>query len=683
MLKSMKYNVSGKLPAIGLAVVLALTGCSSERYAGKYVEGEGDMRYLRLIDESFAFFHPNPVVPGISMLYEPAWDTFLESGGWNAWWIQNSYGLAYSANPFLQEPWFSILQRSLDLLWNNQGDGIRAGSVDKPGKPANPSNLYKLVAPDGSLGDCSGPDDIIYKQGDGNVDMHDWFYEATAAGLVMQAEFLLSGRDPEKIAYYLPKMERACNFIERVRDSSNNLFLVGPACNLLAPSYGGVKNPDGTFGKGYLAGVTVTYLAALDRMVEIYRMTGNQDKIRLFEHRQLITRQSLPLLMAPAGYLVKSVEPGGIMHGVLGQEQYGYLEGVVNADAAAMRVVDDVTARTIYNQINNYPDIRPFDFLLTNAPGLDDTYRNWGSSTGGGLDGIFEFGCWVNGGVWTTVEGRAILMYYRMGRFDDIYRSAVRAMKWAKDFRMDQPFTQRGENTNNNWYDEGQWLHRDGVAVMADNFAVPAATIRGLFDYDYRADRLILRPRIPGSITRYVQKEPIRFGAKKVWLSCKNGGSRIQAIKINGKKTELISREQAELLYDQLPDRAEVEIVTTGGWGPDDFSADYPVTLPLIPEKPYREFSLSALPDTMQEPYRVLTGLEEKLAKDPKAADDLALVRETIASFKSLVQRMELDPGPGYFRVIDAERKENIIRLYARSSMALYRGCEKRSKIRS
>ena len=43
-----------------------------------------------------------------------------------------------------------------------------------------------LVAPDGSLGDAARPTNIIYKQGDGNFAIHDWFYEATAAGIVMQ-----------------------------------------------------------------------------------------------------------------------------------------------------------------------------------------------------------------------------------------------------------------------------------------------------------------------------------------------------------------------------------------------------------------------------------------------------------------------------------------------------------------
>ena len=110
----------------------------------------------------------------------------------------------------------------------------------------------------------------------------------------MQAEILLANRDRKAMAHYLPKMERACNFIEKTRDPKNNLFLVGPACNLLAPSYGGVKQPDGSFGKGYLAGLSITYLAALDRMVELYKLTGDKEKLDEYQRRQEITRKSLP-----------------------------------------------------------------------------------------------------------------------------------------------------------------------------------------------------------------------------------------------------------------------------------------------------------------------------------------------------------------------------------------------------
>ena len=152
------------LGIILLFMLISTVTCSGQdqksNYNGKYCKGEGDVKFLRLIDESFAFFHPNPTVPNISMLYEPNWNTLVESGGWSAWWIQNSYGFSYSVSPFLQEPWVSILQRSWDMFWNNQGDGKRMGRPyskdDSDGGP-----LMRLVAPDGSLGDADFPTEII------------------------------------------------------------------------------------------------------------------------------------------------------------------------------------------------------------------------------------------------------------------------------------------------------------------------------------------------------------------------------------------------------------------------------------------------------------------------------------------------------------------------------------------
>ena len=186
------------LPVVFLVLMFSIscgTGSGKlERYDGEFCTGEGDVEFLRLIDESFAFFNPNPIVPNLTMLYKPEWDTFVEGAGWGGWWIQNSYGFSYAATPFLQEPWFSLLQRSWDLHWDNQGDGKRKGlHGDKS------SYLYNLVAPDGSLGDVSAPGFIVYKQGDGDVKNHDWYYEGAAAGVVMQAEILLVSRNREAI----------------------------------------------------------------------------------------------------------------------------------------------------------------------------------------------------------------------------------------------------------------------------------------------------------------------------------------------------------------------------------------------------------------------------------------------------------------------------------------------------
>lgn len=637
------------------------------RFEGKYCAGGGDVAYLKLIDESLAFFHANPYVPNLTMVYQPDWDTFEEGAGWGAWWIQNSYGFSYAATPFLQEPWFSTLQRSWDLFWDNQGDGKRMGLW---GGSATNNHLSPLVAPDGCLGDAAAPGCIAYKQGDGDSKVHDWFYEATAAGVVMQAEILLTHHDQKALAHYLPKMARACDFIEKARDPKNNLFLVGPACNLLAPSYGGVKQPDGSFGKGYLAGLSISYLAALDRMVELYTLAGDGPKLAEYQRRQKITRESLPQLLTPAGYFVKSIQPGGVKHGVVGQEQFGYLEGVANADAVGLRVADDATARSIYKQIAVFPAIRPFDFLLTNARGLDDTYWNYGNTK---LQSINEFGCWVNGGVWGTVEGRAILMYYRLGKFEDVRRSAERAMKWAREFRMDAPLSQRGENTNNPWSDSGQF-QVGGVAVMIDNFAIPAATVRGLFDYEYRSDRLILRPRVPGSITEYVQKQPVRFGEKSLFISCHNGGTKVKSVAVNGKAVKAESPDAVVLPYDELPTKAKVEIVTEGGWTvePSPSIASPTPVATKVAAAPQTE-----LPESLKRPYIVLKAMDKLLANEPNAESEQAFVREAIGAIEAWRERTAIEPQ-GFFRPMTTEKRDSIVKFYKKAALTMYNGFVKR-----
>jgi hypothetical protein len=363
------------------------------------------------------------------------------------------------------------------------------------------------------------------------------------------------------------------------------------------------------------------------------------------------------------------MEPDGTKHGVLGQQQFAYLEGTVNADAVALRVTGKTTSEKIYNQIAAFPAIRPFDFLLTNAPGLDDTYRAWGRSSGEGIDGFWTFGDWVNGGVWGTVEGRAILMYYRLGKFEDIRRSANRAMRWAKDFRMDAPWSQQGENTSNPWSDKGKF-RVGGVAVMVDNFAIPAATIRGLFDYDYKADRLIIRPRIPGSILQYNQNEPVRFGEKKIWLSCQNGGPVVQSVKINGKNLAVNSPEEISILYNELPDDAKIEITTTGGWPVEKSTSVYP-------EKPVLAANYQAsseMPGKLVKPYVHLTEMQKQILSIPESDCEQAFLLEAVQAFEDCRVRQSMETGPGYYRQITPERRQGIIDFCEQTALTMYNG---------
>ena len=217
-----------------------------------------------------------------------------------------------------------------------------------------------------------------------------------------------------------------------------------------------------------------------------------------------------------------------------------------------------------------------------------------------------------------------------------------------------------------------------GVAVMIDNFAIPAATIRGLFDFDYRSDRLILRPRVPGTITQYTQKQPVRFGEKKLFISCNNGGPDVKSVKVNGKEINVTTPKEIALIYDALPAEAKVEITTEGGWPKEKSSTEYPIVPALIPGKGLKDQTPSVLPDSLQKPFKVLTVMNKLFLKEPAAEYERAFVAAAIKSFDDYRVRCAMDPGPGYYRAIDAVRKESINRFYALAAQTMYKGFAKR-----
>lgn len=515
------------------ALLTSSSPVSSPRvFAGRFFRGEGDVEYLKLLDIARRMFAPDPEFQNLPMLYMPSWNGLVEGPTWDAWWIQNSYGTTYSSLPFLQEPFVTFLQNSQDLWFDQMGDGQRVGAAPP----------FNWVAPDGCLCDAARPGWVVYRQGDGRTHLHDWGMEFTAAGLLMQSELLLTRRDLTAIERYLPKLERCAKFIETRRDPTNHLFLAGPAGNLLAPSFAGWKKPDGTYDKAYLTGLSVTYIAALNRLIELETLAGHTAEAGLWKQRRDTARQGLALLTTDEGYLINSLDPDGTRHGVYGAAQHGYFESSPNHDAIAFRIVDDTQAERIYAKIASIPELRPHDFILPNYPSYDDMYEK--------PEGLWAYGTWVNGGHWSTCEARMILGYYRLGKFDDAQRSMRQLLTFATQFRMDNPLVQRGSAV---------YQPKQPVNLTYDAFGPPAAFIRGLFEYQYQADRLTLVPHIPHTITRLEQRFPVRFGAKQLHLATTGTGT-ISAVTLNGKPWTAFDARSIQLPYGLIPDQATIEI---------------------------------------------------------------------------------------------------------------------------
>ena len=527
---------------VGLLAVMAESAVfgaevNGARFEGRHYRGSGDVEYLGLLEKARRMFEPDAEMQNLSMLYDTNWNGLVEGPTWDAWWIQNSYGTTYAILPLLREPFTTFLQNAQDLWFNQMGDGKRVGAKAP----------FDWVAPDGCLCDAARPGWIVYKQGDGQVRIHDWGMEFTAAGVVLQSELLLISRDARAIAHYLPMLERSANFIETRRDAANDLFLAGPAGNLLAPSYAGWKRPDGTYGKAYLAGLSVTCIAALDRLIELEKLAGRKEQAGIYAQRRELARRGLSLLTTDEGYFIRSLDPDGVKHGVFGAERHGYIEASPNHDAIAFRVVDDAQAERIYRKIASIPNLRPHDFILPNYPSYDDMYEK--------PEGLWGYGTWVNGGHWSTCEARMVLAYCRLGKFEDARKSMQRLLTFADRFRLDNPLTKCGSDV---------YQPNEPINLCYDSFGPAAALMRGLFEYLYRADGVTLVPHVPPGITELEQRDPVRFGSKRLLLSTVGTGP-VTAVKVNGRKWKQFDAATVFLPYGKTPDVARVEIVLGNG----------------------------------------------------------------------------------------------------------------------
>lgn len=502
-------------------------------FEGRHYRGAGDVEYLQLLETSRRMFEPDAERQNLAMLYLTNWNGLVEGPTWDAWWIQNSYGTTYSILPLLREPFLTFLQNSQDLWFDQMGDGRRVGATPP----------HNWVAPDGALCDAARPGWIVYKQGDGRIAIHDWGMEFTAAGLVLQSELLLTTRDLKALAKYLPKLERCAAFIETRREPTNNLFLAGPAGNLLAPSYAGWRKPDGTYGQAYLTGLSITYLAALDRLIELEKLAGRTAQAQRYLELRNSARQGLAALTTAEGYFIRSLDPDGTRHGVYGAAKHGYFEASPNHDAIAFRVADDAQAERIFRKLASIPELRPHDFILPNYPSYDDMYEQ--------PEGLWGFGTWVNGGHWSTCEARMVLAYYRLSHFDDARRSMRQLLTFAEKFRLDNPLVKCGSDV----YQPNQ-----PVNLTYDAFGPPAAFMRGLFEYLYRADGLTLVPHIPPTITELEQLDPVRFGAKRIFLAIAGSGP-ITGLTVNGRKWKTFDAQSVFLAHDRTPENARVEIL--------------------------------------------------------------------------------------------------------------------------
>jgi hypothetical protein len=379
---------------------------------------------------------------------------------WPCWWIQNSYGPSYGMMPFLQEPYATWLDHSQALWFRTMGDGKRKddfGFIGPDGCLCDAAGVYlnggealgfgdpRIIGRysnlnhDGSIhNEC-----VVYRQGDGEVKLHDWFMGATAAGLVMETERLLIRHDPEKARDRLPQLQRVAAFLDSRRNPVTNLLKAGRAANLLAPH----------------------------------------------------------------------------------------------------------------------------DLVLPNYPSYDDHSG----------EGAMSYGTWVNGGHWTTTQGRMNIACMRVDEFDHPVKSWKRILGLMQGFRADAPLKERGETG---------WFHgRFSFDIVYDCWGAPGGLLRGLFEYDYHSDGLRIRPHLPPDITRFTQKWPVMFGNTQIYISVTGTGPAKSAL---ADKEELpLIDGWIELKPDGTPGILSVEILRGDAKPRRHWKPDSPGPLKLPEDKDF------------------------------------------------------------------------------------------------
>jgi hypothetical protein len=584
-----------------LTAIMLSTGPQAPAYEGKWVGGEGNSKSLKLIDQAFDSMAVSSDMASLSLFYKRDWDgLILSNTAWPGWWIQNTYGPSYGMVPFLEEP-YATWQKNAQALWfRMMGDG-----------KTKDTNGY--LGPDGNLCDCTlifrgGGRDLgfghfgwaqstnavndgkitmsmtYYRQGDAGHDSNDWCIGFSAAGLVMECERLLVSRNPDEVKQRLPQLKRVAAHLDTRRDPDTHLLKGGKGSNLLAPSFDGWTDANGKKQMVYLTELSVNYCAALDRMAEVCELAGDQAASRGYRGTAEKVRAALPSLMDDQGSFIMFKDPDGVKHGVYGAAKYGYYETAPNHDAVCMRVVDDAASKKIIDRMVSIKELSPHDLLISNYPASDEP--------GYPTDGLMAFGTWVHGGHWSTCQGRMNIACLRANEFNHPFKSWDRMCNLMQNFRADAPM---GEFGLSPW---GGQLGAPYNAVL-DCWGVSGGLVRGLFEYDYRADSLRVRPHLPPDITRYVQKKAVVFGKTKVYLTV-SGSGKASSVMANGQACRIDSNGWIELKNPNKVPMLAVEIVcgnakAQGAWKP---GRKTPLVIP-------NNTAFWELPDSLQNDYHV------------------------------------------------------------------------------
>jgi hypothetical protein len=506
--------------------------------------GSGNAVFINLLNESWKTLDGSSDSKGLKSLCDDKIKALWQGGKWKGIWSQNYMGM-HCWTPFLDGRLLTCHDNACNYFFDLQGDGETA---DKAG----------AVAPKGAL-----PEHVFFGDGKtplphykndehtGKSSEYDFWVEGTCGNVICKTDILLVTRNLDEINKYIDRIELAMNWIESLRDSNTGLIKTGPAGTFIERAYSGTDLGNGKFSFGFPSGVMAHNIKALQNLIEIEKLAKRFEKANFYSEKLKASLESLPMLLENDSYFVNYMDSKGVKHGILGAEKHSYFESNPNHDAVAYGVVSPQVSEKIFETILSIPELRKNKLIPCVHPSRDDVLPGYQDDPAYGPGPGYHW----HGAAWFSSQARMLTACMKMDMFEyaedllgkmlEIYKSG--SMRDVMDnFGAEFPGSYNPEEKN--------------VAYI-DGFGVFGAALRGLFEYEYRADSLIIRPHFPGDVTEFCQKMPVRFGEKKIFPRfVSRGKAGIAEVKINGESIDSFDESSVFLEYESLPENSEIEV---------------------------------------------------------------------------------------------------------------------------
>lgn len=147
-------TAAGCLLLLWAALALASPGVDTPTFAGRFVRGTGDTRFLRLLDLARRQYASEEYeYQSVGSLYRGDWDGLTEGPRWAAYWTQNSYGPTLGGLPIMDPVTWHATQHSMAWWFDSIGNSTKVDGAFGTTRTAHGD----VPAPDGALCDAARP----------------------------------------------------------------------------------------------------------------------------------------------------------------------------------------------------------------------------------------------------------------------------------------------------------------------------------------------------------------------------------------------------------------------------------------------------------------------------------------------------------------------------------------------